>query len=308
MRRTLILFATVVTALAVVSGHARPVHSIDGAPAQNGSALTEAERRALIERTLANQNNDDEALQVFERIEHRIVHDHDMSATAGEDRTIRLIPTGAGSARITLAEHGRPADPATIHAQMVVTEHMLETAADSANPQTKRDREKVERRNHDRRDLVSAIGEAYTFTWMGSEMRGGSAVSKYHLEPDPKYKANSIRTEFLKHANATAWVDEKSAQLVRLEATLITDISFIGGVAGKVYRGGTAEIEQAEVEPGVWLPTLYKYDFTVRKFVFNSEVHERVEASHYKRIGPAKQALTLIQRELSAGAAHPLQQ
>jgi hypothetical protein len=308
MRRILILLATMVTAVAVVSGHAHPVHSIDGPQAQNGSNLTEAERKVLIARTLANQNNNDEALQVFERIERRVVHDRDISDTAGEDRTNRVIPTGAGSARITLAEHGRPADSAAIQSQLVLTEHMLEAAADSSNPQTKRDREKIDRRNHDRRDLVIAIGEAYTFTWMGSEVRGGRAVSKYHLDPDPRFKANSIRTEFLKHANATAWVDEKSAQLVRLEATLITDISFIGGVAGKVYRGGTAEVEQAEVEPGVWLPTLYKYDFTVRKFIFNSEVHERVEASHYKRIGPAKQALTAIQRELSAGSAPHAQQ
>ena len=107
----------------------------------------------------------------------------------------------------------------------------------------------------------------------------------------------------MKHATATAWVDEKAAQLVRLEAVLMTDISFIAGIGGKVYRDGQAVIEQSEVEPGVWLPRLYQYDYTVRKFVFTSEVHERVEASHYQRIGNAAQALTEIRREISAGAS-----
>jgi hypothetical protein len=299
MRRPLILLATVVIAFAVAPGRARTALLPSGAQDQKEPAATEAERQALITRTLANQNADDEALQLFQRVERRIIHDRDMSSNAGEDRTVRIIPTGAGSARVTLAEHGRPAEPTAIHSQMLITERMLEAAADSTNPQTKRDREKIERRSRDRRDLVNAIRDAFVFTWMGREVRQGRTVAKYHLDPNPNYKPTSIKTEYLRHATATAWVDEKSAQLVRLDAVLVTDISFIGGIAGKVYKDGHAVIEQSEVEPGVWLPTLYQYDFTVRKFLFNSEIHERVEASQYKRIGPPAQALTAIRREMA---------
>lgn len=262
----------------------------------------------MVERALANQNKDDDALLVFSRVERRTIHDRDMSNTAGEDRTVRIIPTGAGSARILLAEHGHPTDAATIHSQMVATEHLLEAAADASNPQTKRDREKIERRNKDRKDLVASIQDAFIFTWVGREERSGRTLSKFHLDPNPNYKPTSLKTEFLKHATATAWVDEKSVQLVRLEAVLTTDISFVAGIAGKVYRDGRAVIEQSEVEPGVWLPNLYQYDFTVRKFLFTSEVHERVEASHYQRIGNAAQALTTIRREISAANPPQAQQ
>jgi hypothetical protein len=302
MSRPLIILATLMTAFAVASQPARSVSVPMGDQVRTENPPTEAERKSLIERTLANQNTDDEALQIFQRVERHVVHEHDINAAAGEDRTIRIIPTGAGSARILLAEHGHASDPTTIQTQMVATEHLLEAAADSSNPQTKRDREKIEKRNKDRKELVNSIHEAYIFTWMGREVREGRTLSKFHLDPDPKYKPTSIRTEFLKHATATAWVDEKSAQLVRLEAVLMTDISFIAGIGGKVYRDGHALIEQSEVEPGVWLPHLYQYDFTVRKFVFTSEVHERVEASHYQRIGSAAEALAVIRKEISAGA------
>jgi hypothetical protein len=264
---------------------------------------TEAERKSLVERALANQIKNDEALQVFERIEHRVIHEHDMSNAAGEDRTVRIIPTGAGSARILLADHGHPTDAALMQSQMLATERLLEAAADSSNAQTKRDREKIERRSKDRKDLVGSVGDAFIFTWLGREMRSGRELDKFRLDPNPNYKPTSLKTEFLKHATALGWVDEKSAQLVRLEAVLTSDISFVGGIAGKVYRDGRAVIEQSEVEPGVWLPSLYKYDFTVRKFMFTSEVHEQVEASHYQRIGNAAQALTAIRREISA--THP---
>jgi hypothetical protein len=302
MRRPLILLATLLTAFAVVSLHASPASLPDAGQLRTENPPSEAERKALIQRTLANQNTDDEALQIFQRVERRVIHEHDTNA-AGEDRTVRIVPTGSGSARILLAEHGHASDPAMIQTQMIATEHLLEAAADSSNPQTKRDREKIEKRNKDRKELVNSIHEAYIFTWMGREVRNGRTISKFHLDPDPKYKPTSIRTEFLKHATATAWVDEKSEQLVRLEAVLMTDISFIAGIGGKVYRDGQAVIEQSEVEPGVWLPKLYQYDYTLRKFVFTSEVHERVEASHYQRIGNAAEALTVIRREISAGAS-----
>jgi len=299
MRRPLILLATVVTAFAVAQGSARATFLSDSAQEKQEAATASAEHQSLISRTLANQNTDDEALQLFQRVERRIVHDRDQSSNAGEDRTVRIIPTGTGSARVTLAEHGRPADPAAIQSQMLITERLLEAAADSSNSQTKRDREKVERRSRDRQELVNAIRDAFVFTSMGHEVLLGRTLAKYHMDPNPNYKPTSTRTEYLKHATATAWVDEKSAQLVRLEAVLISDISFIGGIAGKVYKDGHALIEQSEVEPGVWLPTLYQYDFTVRKFLFNSEIHERVEVSQYKRIGPPAQALTAIRREIS---------
>jgi len=291
MRRLVILFATVMTALAVASSHAQ-LHT-ENPP-------SEAEQKSMVERALANQNIDDDALQIYERVERHVVHDHDMSPAAGEDHTLRIIPTGAGSARILLAEHGRPTDPAVIQEQMIATEHLLAAAADSSNPQTKRDREKIEKRNSDRKELVGSIQKAFIFTWMGREVRDGRTLSKFHLEPNPDYKATSLRTEFLKHATATAWVDEKSEQLARLEAVLTSDISVVGGIAGKVYRDGHALIEQSEVEPGVWLPRLYQYDFTVRKFLFTSEVHERVEATRYEKIGNAQQALAAIKREISA--------
>ena len=299
MRRMVILFATVLAAFAVASSHAQLYPAIQ---LHTENPPTEAEQKALVARALANQDIDDDALQVYERVERHVVHDRDISPAAGEDHTLRIIPTGAGSARILLAEHGHPTDPAAIQEQMIATEHLMEAAADSNNPQTKRDREKVEKRNSDRKELVASIQKAFIFTWMGREVRDGRTLSKFHLDPNPKYQATSIRTEFLKHATATAWVDEKSAQLAQLEAVLMTDISFVGGVAGKVYRDGHALIEQSEVEPGIWLPRLYKYDFTVRKFLFTSEVHERTEATRYQRIGNAQQALAAIKREISAAS------
>jgi hypothetical protein len=105
----------------------------------------------------------------------------------------------------------------------------------------------------------------------------------------------------LAHVSAKIWVDHTADQLVRGEARVTNDISFGGGILGKLYRGGVVSMEQAEVAPGVWLPTRYQYDFAGRKFLFPFEEHQLIEVSRYRRVGPPQEALALVQDELAHG-------
>jgi hypothetical protein len=301
MRRFVILFAMISVALLGATGRARPQRA-----GQSDAPPTEAERNAILDRVFANQHIDDDALPLFQRVERRQFHGRDADANSIEDKTVRIVPTGIGSARIALEDHGHPNDPGAVRAQMALVEHQLEVAMDDSNPQTKRDREKFEHRNHERNELVSELRKAYIFAWQGREVRNGRPVVKFHMEPNPSYQPTSTKTEMFSHAKATVWVDEHTSHVVRLEVELISDIPFYGGLAAKVYRGGKMVIEQSEVEPGVWLPSLYQYDFSFRKFIFPSEYHERVEASHYVRVGSPKEALLAIRRELSAPTSNPL--
>ena len=92
-------------------------------------------------------------------------------------------------------------------------------------------------------------------------------------------------------------MDESSAQLIRAEAELTDDVSWGAGIIAKVYRGGKFTFEQREVEPGVWMPTQYSYDFDGRKFLFSLDVHERMDYTEYVRVGPPEEAIAVIRRE-----------
>jgi len=50
-------------------------------------------------------------------------------------------------------------------------------------------------------------------------------------------------------------------------------------------------MEQSEVAPGIWLPTLYTYDVDGRKFLLGFGVHERTDVSHYRHVGPPSQSI-----------------
>jgi hypothetical protein len=101
-------------------------------------------------------------------------------------------------------------------------------------------------------------------------------------------------------------VDESQAQFARVEADIATDITFVGGLAGKVYHGGHVVMVQEEVAPDIWLPTLYNYEVDGRKFLFAFGVHERTEITRYRRVGPPPQAVEILRNELNnLSAASP---
>jgi hypothetical protein len=58
-------------------------------------------------------------------------------------------------------------------------------------------------------------------------------------------------------------------------------------------------MEQSDVAPGVWLPTLFIYDIDGRKFLFGFGVHERTDVTRYRHVGPPAQSIEIIRNELN---------
>ncbi|MGH9680615.1 MAG: hypothetical protein ACRD4Y_11755, partial [Candidatus Acidiferrales bacterium] len=165
---------------------------------------------------------------------------------------------------------------------------------------------KYQRRRSERSDLVDSASKAFLMKWAGRETRsdpaaphGSRTLAKILLDPNPDYKPASRFDSAFQHVHATLWIDESQAQFAQLEGDITSDISFVGGIAGKIYHGGHFMMEQSEVAPGIWLPTIYTYDVDGRKFLFGFGVHERTEISRYRRLGPPSQSLEMIRAELN---------
>ena len=257
-----------------------------------------AEIRALIERAIANQHNNDAALWLYERIERRQIRKNPADATPAEDKTFRVVPAGTGNARALVEENGKPVDAALYRKQLADVQQGLTSAADPEKPGRKQELEKFAKKMRERAELVDAIRDAFRFSWADRETHQGRALAKLNFEPNPEFRAASRSTSFFLHVRGALWIDESAAQVVRIEAEVFSDISFVGGIAGKVYRGSRFTMEQAEIAPGVWLPTLYDYNLGGRKFLFGFEIHERTEVSQYRRIGPPSEAAALIRKEI----------
>ena len=276
-----------------------------GTHAASQSPLSPEEIRALLDRTIANQHRNDEALAEYERMERRTVRKDESDSAASEDKTFRVVPTGTGTIRLTLEENGQPVSTEQHRKQLSELEGALVRALDPKESRQKRAVDKFDKRTRERAEMIDAFREAFLFTWQGRETSGGRALVRLQLEPNPQFTPRSRNTEYLHHTRAVIWIDEAAAQLVRAEAEVATDIAIGGGILGKIYHGGRVVIEQTRVADGAWLPTRYEYNLAGRKFVFGFELHEVTLASAYRRIGPPKEALAAIRRELNNPSAAP---
>jgi hypothetical protein len=264
---------------------------------------TDAEIAARAKILLEHQFSNDEALEQYERVEHHVDRTGGAAPRVLDDKTYRVVPTGSGTMKLLLKDGDRPVDPAEYRKQLVAWKELLELMLKPEDSRTKSASAKWQKRKADRKELVSAAADAFLTKWAGQEMRNGRVCDIYDLQPNPNFHPRSLVQDILTRVTAKIWVDRDANQLSRGEAHVMRDISFGGGILGKLYRGGVFYMEQDEVAPGIWEATRYQYDFTARKFLFTFEQHQYIEARQYRRIGPPKQALAIAQHELASGKA-----
>lgn len=276
------------------AGQNRPSTAIAQAPSN-------AEIQARTQKLIDNQHRNDEALEQYERIERHVDRTAGDAPRVIEDRTYRVVPTGTGTMKLLLKDDGKSVDPADYHKQLIAWRDLLELMLKPDDFRTRSAYEKWQKKKQDRKELVDAARNAFLTKWIGQETRNGRLCDVFQVDPSPDFHPRSMVQDVLTRVAAKIWVDHATDQLARGEAHIIRDLSFGGGILGKLYRGGVFSLDQAEVAPGIWLPTRYQYDFTARKFLFTFEEHQYIEVSDYHRDGSPKQALALVENELATG-------
>ncbi len=264
---------------------------------------SDAEIHARALKVIANQHRDDEALDQFERLERVSDRTSGGNPRTLVDKTYRVVPTGSGTYKILFKDGDKPADPSEYRRQLQQWADALELALKPGDSKTKSANEKYQKRMRERAEIVDATNEGYIRKWLGSEVVDGHLCDVVQLDPNPQFHPHSMLQELVTHVDVKLWVDHDSDQIVRGEAHVLRDISFGGGVFGKLYRGGVFSLVQAEVAPGIWEPTRKQYDFTARKFLFPFEEHQLTEANQYRHLGQPQQALAVVKNELATGKA-----
>jgi hypothetical protein len=264
---------------------------------------SEAEIRERGQKLIENQHRDDTAIEQYERIEHQVNRTAGSNPRVLEDKLYRVVPTGTGTMKILLKEDNKPTDPVLYRQQLLTWKELLELALKPDDPRAKLAYSKWQKKKTDRTELVDATREAFLTKWLGQEIVNGRSCDVFELNPNPAFHPHSIFQDAMTHITAKIWVDREQDQLARAEAHVMRDISFGGGILGKLYRGGVFSFEQTQIAPDVWLPARYQYDFMGRKFLFTFEEHQYIEASQYRHDGLPKQALAQVESEIASGKA-----
>lgn len=301
----LVLCATALAVCALAVAQPKPrVHGPLGASGQSADApdqtpLSDAQIRDLLARTGHNQHHDDETLDTFERIEHVVERNGGPNGVVTSDKTLRVVPTGSGNLRLLVRENGQPVTSDVYQRELHDWERVLEIAVNPNDPQEIGVVAKQQRKLKDRARLIDAVPGAFIIRWRGREVRDGRVLEELQLEPNPNYQPRGDSIDWLVHARATVWIDVQAAQIARVDATIIRDISIGGGILGKVYNGTRFVMDQAPAAEDIWEPTRLQYDITGRKFFFSFELHQLTTLGDYRLIGAPDKALAVVRADLA---------
>ena len=261
---------------------------------KTGNSLSQP---GLFNQVIANQKQLDADLNLYERVERTEFRKTASDPKPSEVKVWREFPSGTGTSRILLSPEGAPPSAESYHAALEKLETTLVWAAQDG-PAQREAYNKVEKRRKERNDLIDSTRQAFFFTRVGEEMRSGRVLVKYSMERNPAYKASTRNEMLFTRVRGTLWIDKQSSQLAKIEG-YVTDDILLALFLAKVYRGSYFMQERYEMAPGVWLPTYQQYDFDGRKFLVPFSIHERSFYTHYRRVGPPKEAVEVVRDELS---------
>jgi hypothetical protein len=285
----------------LVSGLLLP--GMPGAAQRPAATAPAAESSGLFERVIADQKKSEVELDLYERIERLETR----KGSGGHDpvtkKVWRVFPSGTGVDKIPLSPDGKPVSAESYRNDLQGLVKYLDWIAQEGSSQREA-YAKAERKRKERFDLIEATHQAFIFTFAGKETRGDRTLLRYTLKPNPRYRPTSRNTTLFTKVRGTAWIDEQSSQLAKIEGSITEDVSLAIFLA-KIYKGSHFMQERYEVAPGVWEPTYEQYDFDGRKFFSSFSIHECTWYSNYKRVGPPKESLEVVRAELSQLAAEP---
>lgn len=251
----------------------------------------------LLDRVITNQKKDEAALDLYERMERLESRKSPKDPAPASVKIARVIPSGTGMDKIPVNPDGRPPDAEAYRARLESLEHALALIAN--NSRSQRDAlDKYSKKRKDRNDLIDAARNAFDFTFVSQEPRGDRLLAKYEMTPNPAFKPTSRLASIFTKVHGYVWIDENAGELARIEGEVTEDIS-IALFLGKIYKGSHFMQERYEVQPGLWQPSSSQYDFDGRKFFSGFSMHERTFYSNYRYIGPPKEAIEAIRKELA---------
>ena len=146
-----------------------------------------------------------------------------------------------------------------------------------------------------RMELLQEFPNAFRFALDGPMTSG---VIRLKFQPNPNFHPASRNALALRGAEGTMWIDESSERLMKIEGTLIRDVTLGWGVVVRLRRGGHFDWEQSQVVPGVWELTLLSVNLKGKIFlVKNLDVQTKETHRSFKRLPDhlsATQAISML--------------
>ncbi|HEY0566428.1 MAG TPA: hypothetical protein VGC88_12635 [Terriglobales bacterium] len=216
----------------------------------------------------------------------------DAKKTPEKDTVKLVIETGQGNLFKTLKVNGHAPNDEDREADQEHREKMLNDPSE---------RQKQARDRHEdgekARAMMKMLPEA--FNWTKKSENGNEITLAF--SPNPNFTPDTREAEVFAAMAGTMTVDKGAMRLKRLTGALTEDVNFGWGILGKLRKGGTFDVQRAEVAPGEWQMVETHVHINGRALLFKSiDQNEDETFNDYRRM-PDSLTLTEAAQMLDRG-------
>lgn len=225
---------------------------------RGGTEDTTKEPEAIVKRVIENEIQMLSHNGMYLRYRMRKVDDKG-------DKLRDVIETRQGTVARLIENQGRPLTPEENQMELDRLNSMLAHPEEFAKHQRRDQMEK------DRAEkLLRLVPEGLIFEVASPQMPipGVSGLQQNILQlnfkPNLSFQPTMIESQILKSMQGHVWVNTIDHEIAHFDVQLISDAAFGWGLLGKVYKGGTLVLDQADAGGGHWILTHLRENLTVR--------------------------------------------
>jgi hypothetical protein len=224
---------------------------------------------ALVRRAVQHRLDSSKSHQPIQYLLHRV--DQRL------DSTKLIVETKDGDVARLVAINNKPLVGSADKAEL----DRLDTLAQ--HPEMQDHRRRSEQKDEERVNrILSLLPDALLYHLEGTVPCGAGQCYRLSFKPNPSFDPPDLEADILKGVAGEMWVDEAQERLTRLDAHFTGDVGFGFGIIGKLNKGGTVLLEQANIGNNDWELTGLTMHITGKALMvrsLNFQIEE--EASHF---------------------------
>jgi hypothetical protein len=158
-----------------------------------------------------------------------------------------IVETKDGDVARLIEKDGKPLPPEEEQAEIDRLNNLL------AHPEVQEHRHKKEQEDSARGDeMVRMLPDAFLYTFEGMVEGPNGLCYRLKFRPNPAFTPPDREGEVYHGMVGELWVDQGQLRLVKIDAHLISDVNFGWGVLGRLYKGGSILVQNADVGLHHW--------------------------------------------------------
>lgn len=167
----------------------------------------------------------------------------DSNSEKGKTTVEEVVQTREGWVRRLLSQNGKPPSADEEKRNQEEIQKLL-----IDENYRKQQREKIDKDGRKATQLLAMLPKAFLYQFEGRE-KGTIALS---FRPNPKFHPPTREAKVFHAMAGNLLIDAKEMRLLSLSGHLIETVDFGGGILGKINKGGTFEVDQADVGDEHW--------------------------------------------------------